>query len=134
METIAGDRRGDRRYDLRLDMRWKLIRRRRVLDQGSGRTFDVSSGGIFFDAGRPLPLGLNVEISVAWPVLLHNVAPLQLVVSGRIVRTEGNRVAIRMSQHEFRTVGIPSDHRNALAGAARVPVSILKASSLAKVH
>jgi hypothetical protein len=136
IETIAGDRRGDRRYDLRLEMRWKLIRRRRVLDQGAGRTLDVSSGGIFFDAGRPLPSGLNVELSISWPVLLHNVAPLQLMVSGKIVRAEGSRTAIRISQHEFRTVGIPADHRSLLADASRAPVSILRASGpgLSNIH
>ena len=68
--TIAGDRRRDKRYELQLDVRWKLIRRRRLLESGEGRTLDVSSGGILFDAGRPLPAGLNVELSVTWPVML----------------------------------------------------------------
>src|SRR6266481_9117728 len=88
-ETIAGDRRTDRRYDITLELRWKLIRRRRVLDTGTGTTADLSSGGLQFDAGRHLPEGLNVEVSINWPVLLHNVAPLQLIVIGRIVRARG---------------------------------------------
>jgi hypothetical protein len=102
---IAGDRRSDRRYPLELELRYKLLRRRRVLETGSGRTLDISSGGIRFEADRPLPAGLSVELSVTWPVLLRNVAPLQLVVSGRIVRSESNQVSIRMVQHEFRTQG-----------------------------
>jgi hypothetical protein len=68
-----------------------------------------------------LPFGLNVELSISWPVLLHNVAPLQLVVSGRIVRSDGNRAAIRMTQHEFRTVGVPADQRNARATGMPAP-------------
>src|SRR5262249_967671 len=104
-EVIRGDRRYDRRYGIALEVRWKLVRRRKVLDSGTGRTVDLSSGGILFDAGRQLPVGLNVELSIAWPALLHNVAPMQLAVSGRIVRTHGNRTAIHMNQHEFRTVG-----------------------------
>ena len=102
-EKIAGDRRSDRRYDIALDLRWKVIRRRRVLDAGTGTTLDLSSGGILFETDRQLPTGLNVELSISWPVLLHNVAPLQLVVTGRIVRASGRRTAIRMMQHEFRT-------------------------------
>jgi hypothetical protein len=102
-DTIAGDRRQDRRYSLRLDCKWKLIRRRRVLDSGTGNTLDLSSGGLLFDAGRHLPEGLNVELSISWPVMLHNVAPLQLVISGRIVRARGQIIAIRTVQHEFRT-------------------------------
>jgi hypothetical protein len=102
-ETINGDRRSDRRYQIQLELRWRLIRRRKVLFSGEGRTVDLSSGGLLFDAGRPLPAGLNVEISAAWPVLLRQETPMQLAVSGRIVRSQGNLVAIRMVQHEFRT-------------------------------
>jgi hypothetical protein len=108
-EKIAGDRRSDRRYDITLDLRWKVIRRRRVLDAGTGTTLDLSSGGILFETDRQLPTGLNVELSISWPVLLHNVAPLQLVVTGRIVRAAGRRTAIRMMQHEFRTAKQPAE-------------------------
>ncbi len=52
VDVIDGDRRQDRRYHLQLELKWKLIRRRRVLDTGTGHTLDVSSGGILFDAGR----------------------------------------------------------------------------------
>ena len=68
-DIIGGERRKDRRYHLQLELKWKLIRRRRILDTGTGRTMDVSSGGICFDAGRSLPEGLNVELSISWPVL-----------------------------------------------------------------
>jgi hypothetical protein len=110
-DAIAGDRRHDRRYDIGLELRWKLIHRRKVLETGVGRTIDLSSGGILFDAGRDLPVGLNVELSVSWPVLLHNVAPLQLVVLGRIVRLEGQHVALRITQYEFRTMASAPDRR-----------------------
>lgn len=127
-EGIHGDRRYDRRYDLALDLRWKLVRRRKVLDAGTGMTVDLSSGGILFDAGRQLPVGLNVELSIAWPALLHNVAPMQLVVSGRIIRADGGRTAIHMTQHEFRTVGRGATAAN----AARTPLPILRAVSAGK--
>lgn len=102
-DSIAGDRRLDRRYEISLELRWKLIRRKRVLDTGIGTTLDVSSGGVFFETDHPLPGHGDVEISISWPVLLHNVAPLQLVVTGRVVRISGRRAAIRRLQHEFRT-------------------------------
>ncbi len=125
LDRISGDRRSDRRYELRLDMRWKLIRRRRVLEAGTGRTLDVSSGGILFEAGRPLPVGLNVELSISWPVLLRDVAPLQLVVTGRIIRVEGDRIAVRMTQHDFRTLGLPPENRRARFASVRTPTPYL---------
>jgi c-di-GMP-binding flagellar brake protein YcgR len=120
-DAIGGERRQDRRYHLQLDAKWKLIRRRRLLDTGDGRTMDISSGGIRFDAGRRLPEGLNVELSIAWPVLLRNEAPMQLVVTGKIVRCDGREVAIQTTQHEFRTLAPPTERGNLLTLAPRDP-------------
>jgi hypothetical protein len=130
-EAINGDRRYDRRYDIALEVRWKLVRRRKVLDSGTGTTVDLSSGGVLFEAGRQLPVGLNVELSIAWPALLHNVAPMRLVVAGRIVRTHGSRTAIHMSQHEFRTAGSAADGR---AAAMRAPSALLQPIGAGKLE
>ncbi|SPE24289.1 Type IV pilus assembly PilZ [Candidatus Sulfopaludibacter sp. SbA3] len=127
-QSIAGDRRHDRRYDIHLELRWKLIRRKRVLDTGTGRTLDLSSGGILFETDRQLPQGLNVELSLAWPVMLHNVAPLQLVIAGRIVRSAGQRTAIQMVQHEFRTA--PSENHNIRPISPRTPINLLTNAQL----
>jgi hypothetical protein len=114
-QGIGGERRRNRRYGIQLDLTWKLVRRCRLLDTGVGRTFDLSSSGIIFYAGHALPKGLNVELSIVWPVLLHEVAPLQLTVAGRIVRCEDCMIAIEMVQHEFRTAGVPAEDDIALA-------------------
>jgi hypothetical protein len=99
------DRRIDHRYDISLDLRWQLVHRRRVILSGTGRTLDLSRGGIRFDAGQRLPVDLAIELAIAWPTLPQSLRKMQLLVSGRIVRTSGTQVAIRMSQHVFRTVG-----------------------------
>lgn len=133
-EKIGGERRTDRRYDLSLNVRWKLIRRRRVLDSGTGITIDVSSGGLLLETDRELPSGLNIELSISWPVLLHNVAPLQLVVAGRVVRTTGQRIGIRMTQHEFRTMSIPVERRHEAAMIPRNGNFSTGISSNGKAH
>jgi hypothetical protein len=120
-ESIGGERREDRRYEIELDVRWKVVRRKRVIESGNGRTIDLSSGGIRFESGQQLAAGLSVELSIAWPFLLHNVAPLQLIVKGRIVRSGSGWAAIRTVQHEFRTMGVPADHRDLLAHVAHTP-------------
>ena len=105
----GGDRRADRRYEISLELRWKVVRRKQVIDTGSGRTVDLSSGGIMFESSRPLPCGANIELSITWPALLQNVTPLQLIAYGRIVRSDGCKTAVRMVQHEFKTMA--TDHR-----------------------
>ena len=57
------ERRIDRRYDISLDLRWKLVRSRKVIVSGTGRTLDLSSGGIRFDAGQRLPIDLVIEFN-----------------------------------------------------------------------
>jgi hypothetical protein len=126
---IGGERRLDRRYGIQLDLRWKLIRRRRVLETGTGHTIDLSSGGIHFETDRPLPTGLNVELSIAWPAMLQNMAPLQLVVSGKVVRSDGRRTAIQKHQHEFRTAGLSAEQRAMQNTASRTPAPFLVQSA-----
>ncbi|MBZ5623292.1 MAG: PilZ domain-containing protein [Acidobacteriia bacterium] len=104
IDSNADDRRRDRRYRIPLELRWRLLHRRKVQAEGVGRTIDLSSGGILFDANRHLPPGMNVEVSVSWPVRQNGVAAMQLVVSGRIVRSNESQVAIRETEHQFRTV------------------------------
>jgi hypothetical protein len=127
-DVISGDRRADRRYEMRLELRWKLVRRRRVLESGTGYTVDLSSGGILIEAGKHLPAGLNLELSISWPALLHNVAAMQLVVSGRIVRGDGSRIAVRMVQHEFRTAASLAEFRGLDAKAQRPPFLLSNAA------
>jgi len=101
----AADRRQDRRYEIQLDLHWKLIYRSRVLESGTGRTIDLSNGGVHYETGRRFPAGLNVELSIAWPAVVGDLAPRKLVVSGKILRSDGGRTAIRKHQHEFRRAG-----------------------------
>jgi PilZ domain len=97
------ERRAARRYEIALKLRWKIIRRRRLLETGTGTTMDLSSNGILFMSDQLFPDEGSIELSIAWPVLLHNTLPMQLMVTGRVVRVSGQRVAIRMLQYEFRT-------------------------------
>jgi c-di-GMP-binding flagellar brake protein YcgR len=124
VDQIRGERRQDKRYLIPLDVRWKLLRRKKTLDSGQGQTVDLSTGGILFHTGRKLPVGLKMQLSIAWPVLLHNSSPLQLTVLGRVVRSDAERTAVEIIQHEFRTVGASPDNgggRGAIPPSARVP-------------
>jgi len=120
-DQIRGERRQDKRYAISLDVRWKLLRRKKTLDSGLGQTVDLSTGGILFSTGRKLPSGLKVQLSIAWPVLLHNSSPLQLTVMGKVVRSDNDRAAIEIIQHEFRTVGGSPEQRTAQAAPIRAP-------------
>jgi hypothetical protein len=134
-DRIGGDRRVDKRYEIQLDVRWKLVRRQRVLESGAGYTVDLSSGGILFEAGRQLPAGFRVELAVSWPIMLRSVSPLQLVVRGKIMRSQDGRTAIRMQQHEFRTAGQAAEASSrAGGGSLRLMAGPDRATRMARIQ
>ena len=130
-EHFLVDRRNKRRYGIHLDLRWRLVRRRNVVDAGTGQTIDFSSRGILFRAGRQLTVGYSIELSIQWPALLDKIAPMQLVVSGRIVRVSGSEAAIEMRQHEFRTAGAPAYVAGGTA-AGRTPGALVRSAGMGR--
>lgn len=101
----ASDRRTKRRYPIHLEVQYKVLKHRRVERLGSGRTLNISSGGVLFEADDLLPTSGPIELALNWPFLLHGSCNLKLVMRGRIVRTSEKAIAIRAEFHEFRTAG-----------------------------
>ncbi len=102
MELIQSDRRVDRRYDIALELRYKVLARTHSGLQGTGRTSNMSSGGISFETEQLLPAGSQVELSISWPAVSRNASPILLRVMGHIVRCDQKGVAIRTDRYEFR--------------------------------
>lgn len=97
------NRRANNRFPVKEEVRYRLLQSNKVRLVGAGRTIDVSSGGILFTSSEPLPTGRSVEISMNWPARLDGTCPLQLVVSGRILRADATKAAMRIERYEFRT-------------------------------
>jgi hypothetical protein len=58
-----------------------------------------------------------VEISVNWPARLGGTCPLQLVATGRVVRSEADKAAVKIERYEFKTRS-----SSGLSAAAAYPV------------
>jgi hypothetical protein len=91
-----------------------VIQARNDKVSGSGTTLNIGSGGILFTTEEKLALGRMVEVSVNWPARLDGVCPLQFVATGRVVRSESGRAAVRIERYEFKT---RSTQAFAVAGA-----------------
>jgi PilZ domain len=127
------DQRANGRYPIALEMQYKLLRGDRVIQVGSGKTLNISSGGVLFETDKLLPPTGLVELAIQWPFLLRKVCGLKLVMRGRIVRRDYHTkaTAVRAQSHEFRTAGV----RAALTEGARTtpataPAKVMAASSL----
>jgi len=99
------DRRTTIRFPMREEVRYRLLNTKAPGTSGSGRTLNIASGGILFTTEGQLPMGRSVEISVNWPARLDGTCPLKFVATGRVVRSEADRAAVRIERYEFRTRG-----------------------------
>jgi hypothetical protein len=91
------------RFKLTLDVRYSILDRSVPAETGTGRTIDMSSSGLRFNADRPLRTGQRLDVSIDWPVLLDGGVQLQLILAGVVVRCLGTETALRIQRHEFRT-------------------------------
>jgi hypothetical protein len=106
LQKVLGEQRSHQRYPIELEVEYRLLSRGHLPHLGSGKTRNISSGGVLFEAlGSAAPEMGTIEVLVSWPFLLEGVCPLRLMMRGRIVRSDGHGVAIQSTFHEFRTAG-----------------------------
>ena len=79
------------------------VRYRVAKNFGWGQTINIGSGGALITIDQPVKIGQRIELSIGWPVLLHEKVHLNLVAGGSIVRVEEGRAAVRFEQCHFRT-------------------------------
>jgi hypothetical protein len=104
-KVASPERRASTRFPLAIEVRYALTGCRERRKTGSGQTIDLSGSGLSFTADRPLLTGQQLEVAVAWPVLLDGGVQLQLTMSGEVVRTNGTLTALKIQRHEFKTRG-----------------------------
>jgi c-di-GMP-binding flagellar brake protein YcgR len=99
----TAERRETSRFPVQEDVKYTVVHSKTLKTSGSGKTLNFGSGGILFTTEDRLPVGRIVELSVRWPAMLGGTCPLQFVATGRVVRAESNRAAVRIERYEFRT-------------------------------
>ena len=93
------------RYPVELELRYTLLNKEQPARLGSGKSLNISSGGVLFKADSVLPPSAPIVLTMKWPYLLDSAVALELVMSGRIVRSYANSIAVKTVHHEFRTAG-----------------------------
>ncbi|SRR5579885_1467470 len=103
--TQIQERRASNRMDIERDVQYRVLNRGQAEPEARGRTVNMSSSGILFQTDQVLIPGRRIEVAIDWPAQLNSTTALKLVARGRIVRFEGDRAALEIMQHEFRTRG-----------------------------
>jgi len=102
------ERRNKKRFQIEQEVRYKMLYGQRIAETGTGRTMNISSGGVFFTTENVLTAGMPVELSMSWPVLLHDSCPMKLMIYGCVIRSSERGSAVAIERYEFRTQGTKS--------------------------
>jgi hypothetical protein len=103
----ATERRLNARYDLRLPVHYHVSQKGVISRSGTGLTTDISTTGISFRCRKPLPVGAHVEMVIDWPAKYGEVYPVDLQITGFVVRSDASKTAIRMTSRKFRVAQAP---------------------------
>jgi len=101
---IPVERRAKKRFVMEREIRYRVLEQDRIAAVGSGKTLNLSSNGVAFATEHGLRPGAFIELSIAWPALLENRCPLQLIGYGRVLRSANGTTAVTLEQYEFRTL------------------------------
>jgi hypothetical protein len=99
------ERRNADRFPIEREVRYRILNKRNVYEEGTGKTINISSNGVLFTTDQILLPGKRLELSISWPAQLDNKCQLKLVARGRVARLEQGRAAVEIQQYEFRTQG-----------------------------
>jgi c-di-GMP-binding flagellar brake protein YcgR len=124
------ERRSAVRYPIVLNARYHAVRKRSS-GGGTGRTVDISSGGLLIASEHKIPVGVRLEVTVEWPALLDGAIELVLVTTGAVVRARGLSFALELSRYEFRTT--KRKFRAAAASAGHTAATATGASEPSEV-
>jgi len=106
-QSIAAERRLKIRYPMNLRVRFRCHSGPSAFFSGSGRTVNISSGGVLVVLQHRVPhhkvsIGAWAEMSIEWPQLLDGKIPLQLCTTGRLLRCGASDFATAFEQYQFR--------------------------------
>jgi|SRR6185437_9371814 len=103
LTSSIADRRRNSRFPLQQEVKYRVRHSKTLVTSGTGKTLDIGSGGILFSTDERLALGKTVEVSVHWPARLDGTCPLQFVATGKVVRSDRGKTAVRIEKYEFKT-------------------------------
>jgi hypothetical protein len=78
LELEPDERRSHNRYRISLEVEYTLLNGVHIERLGYGRTVNVSSKGILFEADNALPAGSSIQLPIEWPFLLDGQCALRM--------------------------------------------------------
>lgn len=110
-QRVNHDRRSHRRYPVSVDIEYRFVSPAGHVQVGRGRTVNVSSGGVLFEAEVAIPVNTTIELSISWSLRSEDQVQRELHATGKTVRVEDRHVAVKFDHSLFRKARTPNDRR-----------------------
>jgi len=107
VESERKNRRTANRYDLDLPFDFRLFGRDQSVQEGRGRTLNMSSHGLLVSPDLRISKGQPIELFVQLPGQLKDAAGARLVILGHVLRSSPTGAAIKIVRHGFIRVREP---------------------------
>jgi hypothetical protein len=96
LSFAQSERRQHRRYPITAQSEYILAGNR-----AQATTVNISSG-VFLKTDQLLPVGKRIQVFINWPVLLDQRGSLQLVLTGRVLRSDEAGAAAKNLRYDFK--------------------------------
>jgi hypothetical protein len=100
--ALSIERRSKLRFPLDLGTHYQTVGKGQPCI-GTGLVGNMSSSGLFVAGEHEVDAGRRIKLTVEWPTLLNGEIPLQLVIDGKVVRSEASGFGVELHRHQFRT-------------------------------
>ena len=101
-QPVSVERRSRVRFPFELRVRCRSVGRGHPF-AGVGWVVNMSSGGVLVAYQHEISVGTRMELNIEWPSLLDGRIPLQLIMVGKVVRSETSSFAVALGPYQFRT-------------------------------
>ena len=115
MVNEKAERRNSCRYELHLPIQYRVSERGAAPYSGSGTTCELSKSGLSFRCRRTLPVGAHIELLIEWPSRHDDLYPVELQMTGFILRSQRGKIGVRVTSHKFRVDATPAVAMGAIA-------------------
>jgi hypothetical protein len=95
------EHRTSRRYPVNAEVEFRLISTAKVGTYRQGRIVKLSTTDLMLECDSLLQRGLEIELMIKWPTRRVRGTQIMVHLVGRIVRTRGSYVAVRIDQSDF---------------------------------
>ena len=104
----SAERRTSRRFPLQLRADCAFHKRRAAITiKCAGQIQNLSAGGCCLILKEPahIEVGMFAHLRIEWPAALQEKVALVFHVAGRVLRVDGNRIAVVIRSYQFRLRG-----------------------------